>query len=316
MWSGVFDGIGGGVRPVRRGAAMKIIASWLLLGCLSGLAAASEQAGPPGLTAEQIVEKNIAARGGLDAWRKIQSMVWIGHIESSSAPAPSLPFLLEMKRPNKTRFEITLPGQQRSVRAYDASNGWKLRTASNGRPQVQPYTLDELRYAHDGQGIDGPLMDHQAKGVAVALEGVEEIEGHKAYRLTVTLASGAAHHVWIDAQNFLDIKSDREARSASGHAGAVSVYYRNYQAVDGLPIPMMIETGAGSGMTPDKMVIDKVMLNPPLADRLFALPTTSPGHSATAASAGRQPPARPVQLPSPDAARATSQSLPSSGGGQ
>jgi hypothetical protein len=43
----------------------------LLLGCLSGLAAASEQARPPGLTAEQIAEKNITARGGPDTWRKI-----------------------------------------------------------------------------------------------------------------------------------------------------------------------------------------------------------------------------------------------------
>jgi len=44
---------------------------------LAGLIAAASGADPaPGLTAAQIVEKNAAARGGLEAWRKIQTMSW------------------------------------------------------------------------------------------------------------------------------------------------------------------------------------------------------------------------------------------------
>ncbi len=47
---------------------------------------------------------------------------------------------------------------------YDGTHGWKLRQASSGSPDLQPFTPDELNFARDAQGIDGPLMDYLAKG--------------------------------------------------------------------------------------------------------------------------------------------------------
>jgi hypothetical protein len=225
----------------------------------------------PELTAAQIVEKNVAARGGLEAWRKIQSMVWVGHIERPNTDAPSLPYVLEQKRPNKTRFEIKARNQT-WVRIYDGARGWKLRPARNGMPEVVPYTTVELLSAQNGQGIDGPLMDHQAKGIAVTLEGVDDVEGNKAYRLNVKFPSGASNHVWIDAQTFLEVKYDRQSRNATGQTGTVSVYYRDYRSMEGLQIPFTIESGAGTGKLADKMMIDKILLNPPLEDQMFAKP--------------------------------------------
>jgi hypothetical protein len=256
---------------------MKNMAIWAFALCISTLAAASEAGDSLGLTAAQIAEKNAAARGGLEAWRKIQTVTWIGHIESANAPQPSLPFELEMKRPGKTRFEIKLPGQS-SVRMYDGTRGWKLRQAGHGKPEAQPYTPDELSFARDGQGIDGPLMDYQAKGIAIALDGVDEVEGHRAYRLSIKLPSGASHHVWVDAQTFLELKYDRVSRSKFGQSALVTVFYRNYKTVEGLQIPFMIEsrpdnaTEPGQAKATNKMVIDRVFLNPPLEDKVFAYP--------------------------------------------
>lgn len=259
---------------------MQRIAIGKLAGCASMLVLLMTPAAASELTAAQIIEKNAAARGGLDAWRKIQTMVWVGHIESTNAPAPSLPFVLELKRPNKTRFEISAQ-MQTSVRMFDGIQGWKLRPAPNGKPELQPYTPDDLNFARDGQGIDGPLMDYAAKGNVVTLDGIDEIEGHKAYRLNVKLPSGHRHQVWIDAQNFLDIKYDRESHSVSGQSGMVQVFYRNYKTVEGLQIPLTIESRAMS-RTSDKMVIDRVVLNQPLDDHRFTRPNVT-GRSNMAA---------------------------------
>lgn len=248
---------------------MKCMAVVALALGISNLAVASEAGNGQGLTAPQIVEKNAAARGGLEAWRKIQSMAWVGHVDSSNAPQPNLPFALEMKRPNRTRFEIKAQNQT-SVRMFDGAHGWKLRQVNLGKPEVQPYTPDELRFAQEGQGLDGPLMDYQAKGIAVALEGMDEVEGRRAYRLSVKLPSGNSHHIWVDAQTFLEVKYDRLARSKFGQAGTVSVFYRDYRTVEGLQIPFMIESKADKAAATDKMVIEKVLLNPPLEDAVFA----------------------------------------------
>lgn len=250
---------------------MKWITPWMLAGGIVTLAVAGEPAPAPGLTAGQIVEKNMAARGGPEAWRQVETMVWIGHIEGANPSAPGLPFVLQQKRPDKSRFEIQSQGQV-SLRIYDGGHGWKLRAGGNSLPYVEEYNSEELRFARDWQTFDGPLMEPAAKGVTVALEGVDTIEGRAAYRLQVTLPSGERHHVWIDTRTFLDVKSDRAVHHAYGPAGRVSVFYRDYRSYGGLQIPMTIESGNDAIPTRDKMVIDKVQLNPPLADSLFARP--------------------------------------------
>jgi hypothetical protein len=243
-----------------------VLASWFAL-CALGAEAAS----PPELTAEQIVEKNVAARGGAEAWRKVQTMAWLGHMESADAPVRNVAFALEQKRPNKTRFELNAMGQK-TLRVFDGSHGWKVRAARDGSPDVQPFTPQELRFAQGSIVIDSPLIDHDAKRVAVELDGVDQVEGRKAYRLILRTPSGERHNVWIDAKTFLDVKYDRTSYNAAGQAGTVSVVYRDYKTVDGLQIPSTIETGVGSGKAPDRMVIEKISLNPPLDDRMFARP--------------------------------------------
>lgn len=275
---------------------MSRLSKWVSVVCVVTAVHASPLQAEPELSAAQIVERNVAARGGLEAWRKIQSMVWLGHIERTSANAPNLPYVLEQKRPNKTHFEIMAKSQV-GTRVFDGVQGWKVHPGSNGVPALEPYTADELSFARDGQGIDGELMDYQAKGITVALEGMDEVEGHKAYRLSLKRPSGVIHRVWIDAQTFLDVKYERPLRrsvSASGNrspdvlkrAGTVTVFYRNYQPVDGLQIPLLIESGTDMASAADRMVIDKVVLNPPLADKRFAKPDV-PAAGKVLAAEGR-----------------------------
>jgi outer membrane lipoprotein-sorting protein len=250
---------------------MKLIAGWLLAACAATVAFAQGPGAAPNLTAAQIVEKNASARGGADTWRKIQTMAWTGHVESANAPGRNLPFLLEQKRPSSTRFEIAAEGQK-AIRIYDGANGWKLRPGSSGIPDLQPYTADELRFARDAQVIDGPLMDDAAKGGAITLGGVDEVEGRKAYTLNVKLPSGASHRVWVDAETFLEVRFDRNLRNPVGQPAVASVFYRNYRAIEGLQMPMTIETGSAMGKAKDKLVIERIALNPELNDRMFAKP--------------------------------------------
>ena len=292
---------------------MKRVAVWALSACIPALAAAGEPVATPELTTAQIVEKNVAARGGLEAWRKIQTMVWIGHIERTHASAPGLLFVLKLKRPNKTHFEIKAPNQT-ATRMFDGSHGWKLRPARNGQPELQAYTAEELSFAQDGQVIDGPLMDYEAKGITVALEGVDEVEGHKCYRLGVRLPSGVTHHAWVDSQNFLDIKYDQKERNTSGQSGTVSVYYRNYRTIEGLQIPFTIESGDDTTKARDKMVIDKLSLNPPLEDRMFAKPSIPGQRNVISIDTTRPPANRRASLTAPSVLPGISRPSPAVGG--
>lgn len=260
----------------------------VLLAACAAVASAKEVASTA-LSAEQIAAKNEAARGGVEAWRKIQTMLWRGHMESTGAPERIMPFVLDQERPNKTRFDLSTMNQH-SVRVFDGQNGWRTRPQPNGRIDVQPFSPQDLKFAREAQTIDGPLIDHKAKGNDVALLGEDTFEGRKAYRLNVRLASGEHEVIWVDAQSFLDVRLDRMSFNSAGVPGIVSIVYRDFRDVEGLKIPMVMDIGVGSGKTPDKMIIEKVELNPTLDARTFHKPATmrtilEPAQSAQAPSA-------------------------------
>ena len=67
----------------------------VLLGLITGVClpvalwAAGGKTAPPNLTAQQIVEKHVAARGGLQAWRAVQTMSWSGKMDAGAGDSVS-----------------------------------------------------------------------------------------------------------------------------------------------------------------------------------------------------------------------------------
>jgi outer membrane lipoprotein-sorting protein len=225
---------------------------------------------PVDLTAAQIVERNISARGGLQAWRTVKTMSMSGKLDAGGKQKVQLPFLLEMERNRKTRLELQFNGQT-AVQVYDGTNGWKLRPFLNRR-DVEPYTPDELKAASMQADIDGPLVDYVAKGTKVQLEGIQSVEGHDAFNLKLTLKSGQVQHIWVDAQTFLDVKIEGTPRRLDGRFHPVATYLRDYRSVNGLMIPYVNETAVDGVKQTEKILVEKVIVNPKLEDSHFSKP--------------------------------------------
>ena len=248
--------------------------------------AATHAAAPalPALTAAQIVEKNVAARGGLTAWKAVQTMSWKGTMGAGGTNYTSinakgqlkmgereevrLPFRMELKRPLKSRLELDFNGTT-AVQIFDGAKGWKLRPFL-GRTNWDAYSADELKQAAAEPGIDGLLIDYAAKGTRVDLAGTDKVEGHAAYKLKVTRKDGQVRQVWIDGQSFLDIKVDGDPRRFDGKMRKVVVLMRDFKSEQGLMIPRVQETAVEGVAKTEKIQIDGVTVNPKLDDSRFA----------------------------------------------
>jgi hypothetical protein len=194
-------------------------------------------------SARQIVRKNVAARGGLQAWRAGKSMSRSGKLDAGGKQNLQLPFVLEMEQTRKTRLELRFDGET-AVQVYDGTSGWKLRTFLN-RHGVEPYSPAELKAASTQADLDGPLVDYAAKGTKVELTGVHEVEGHDTFdtfNLKLTLKSGQVQHICADAQTFLDVKVEGTPRRLDGKLHPVATYFLDYRSVNGLKIPYVNET--------------------------------------------------------------------------
>jgi hypothetical protein len=296
-------------------AFRRICGSLILAACMAAAAAAAPA--PAKLSAAEVITKNVAARGGLEAWRAVQTMSLSGKTgaggnqrstlrlptqgqatvvtrNTEQSPLPSrrveevyLPFLMELARPRKMRFELQVAGQT-ALQVYDGVNGWKLRPYLN-RLEVEPYTTDEMKAASMQSELDGPLVDYAAKGTRIESDGIEKVEDRDTYKLKLTLKSGDVTHVWVDAQTFLETKVEGQPRRLDGTYHPVEVYYRDYRNVNGLEIPFVLETRVvpvtktamglrDTPVPPEKTLIEKVVINPKFDAGLFskpAIPTKS-----------------------------------------
>ena len=240
----------------------------------------------PAMSAAQVVDRNVSARGGLAAWQAVHTMVWKGKmgagattyaeitakgkLEQKEREETLLPFTFEFKRPLKSRIEIEFNGQT-AIQVFDGTSGWKLRPFL-GRKDWEAFTPEELKQASSAPGIDGLLIDYAAKGAKVESAGTDMVEGHAAYKLTVTRKDGEVRHVWVDGQSFLDIKIDGEPRKLDGHPHPVVIYLRDFRRDQSLMVPHVLETAVQGVPRTEKINIDSVAVNPPLDDARFTKP--------------------------------------------
>jgi len=270
--------------------------------------AADGKSSPAKLSAAQIVQKHLAARGGTQAWAGVQSMVWNGKMDLGYGDAVArsrryltasashngkgarglppwaatknpdrkqlqVPFVLEMKRPGKSRVELEFSGKT-AVQVFDGAKGWLLRPYLN-RDDWEPFSPEQAKaQQQDKWELGGPLMDYAARGTTVSVVSMDKVEGHDAYQLALTQKSGEVQHVWVDAKSFLDVKVEGTPRRMDGKLRAVFVTEREFHQVQGVMVPFVLETAVDGSTDTHRMVIEKVALNPRLADARFTKPKT------------------------------------------
>jgi hypothetical protein len=222
------------------------------------------------LSAAQIAEKNVAARGGLAAWGAVNSMTMSGELDAGGDQNAMLPFVMTLKRPHKSRLEIRFQDQA-AVQVYDGVQGWKVRPYLN-RNEIEPYTPAEAKSAAVASELDGPLIDYAKKGTKVELVGAQAVEGKSAYKLKLTLKDGTQSHLWVDANSFLELKIEGVPRKMDGKVRNVAIYYRDYKTEKGLTVARVLETVVEGVKQTHKISIQSVAVNQPADDALFAKP--------------------------------------------
>jgi hypothetical protein len=89
----------------------------------------------------------------------------------------------------------------------------------------------------------------------------------------------------VDGATFLESKMEGNPRRLDGRMRKVENYLRDYRKVEGVLIPFVSESKVETAPQARKMTVEKVVLNPPLEDRLFGKPTPPAGAAGNGAAA-------------------------------
>jgi len=231
-------------------------------------------------TAEDIVAKNIQARGGIEKIRAVQTLRMTGTMLVGD---DRLPTTIEWKRPDKTRWEFEADGQT-AIQVYDGKRGWTLMPFEGNKDpeEMSDQELEDVALQAD---LDGPLVDAAAKGNKITLLGKDDSDGRQAWELKVTRKNGDERFVYIDAETYLQTKTVTK-RSMGGQEIEIKSVIDDYRTVDGVQLPHSFDASAEGMPAGQSLRFSKAEINVPIDDSRFQKPPS-------------EPPSRPTSKPDP-----------------
>jgi hypothetical protein len=227
-------------------------------------------------TADEIVAKVLAARGGLEKAKAVQTERITGTIYFN--PELYGPFVAEFKRPGKMHNEVTIQNKT-VVRSFNGKDtGWVINPFV-GKVVAESMSAEDIKDAVNEADFDGPLVDAKAKGNTIELTGTEKVEGRDAYVLKVTHKDGQVSSYSFDTKTFLLVKWSG-ADSVNGEAVTRETLFHDYRDVGGLKFAFELVSNTPGADVTQRIVVEKIELDPPIDEARFGKPPAPPSSPA------------------------------------
>lgn len=228
-------------------------------------------------TADEVIEKHLAAMGGREALVKITTRKAVGTVTLTN-PNGDLtgPIELYSKAPTKTRalivLDLTPMGMNDKMtldQKFDGTSGWTLNSLQGDAP-ITGNQLDNMKNA----SFPNPLLNYKADGTKVELLPNETVAGKSAVVLRITPKVGSVAKLFLDATTYLPVRSTATINSPQmggdvDQAGEAS----DYRKVDGVMVPFKtvnaVSDKSGTTLQTVTIVLTNVEHNVPIADAMF-----------------------------------------------
>jgi len=218
-------------------------------------------------TADELIAKNIAAKGGMAKLKAINSLRMSGRLETQGIVIE----LAADQRPlDLVRQSATIQGMTQ-VQAYDGSQGWQINPFS-GRRDPELMGEDDVRDMVEGSDFYGPLVDYKEKGSKVEYVGHATVDGDDALLLKVTLKNGDILNYYLDPDTYIEIRTEK-LMFVRGSVRQSFNNYGSYKKVNGVYFPFSIESGSPrSPGSAAKITFTKIEANVAIPDAEFKMP--------------------------------------------
>lgn len=230
---------------------------------LGAIFAIAISAGAFAQTVDEIVDKHIAAMGGLDKIKNVTSLITDRSLALNGMEIPSKTTISVGKG---MRTESTVMGNS-MVEVIDGSTGWMIRpTMMGGTGEPEEMPADQVKQRVGQLDPFGPLVNYKEKGNKVELVGKEKVDKKDNFHLKVTTKDGQEMALFLDASTYLLSKL---RATMNGQEGEIS--FSDYKETDGIKFANAMEmSNPQMGMV--SFLTNKVIVNSKLDESIFKKP--------------------------------------------
>jgi len=217
------------------------------------------------LTASAVVARYLDARGGVEAWRQVESLEMTGVFSVVSKRSH---FTLIRQQGDLYRLDYLMQDVP-AIRARDAEGPWMLNAWL--RPEVGRVDEDPYKSQLERESLFPLLLlDYEEKGIEVELLGEGEVEGMATVDLKITLPDGNEEIWHLDPDSFLELAADSQIYDYTQLADPMQqrIFFDDFREVEGLKFPFQIEWEFWARL--ETMTVEEITLNPEIDKARFS----------------------------------------------
>jgi outer membrane lipoprotein-sorting protein len=215
------------------------------------------------MTAEQVIEKGIAASGGREAIGKITSRTAKGNVDVTFAGITA-PMEIFAKAPNKMVSITTVEGYGIIKNGFDGTVGW----SDTPEAGIQEFKGERNEEAKRNATFNG-MLNWKELYEKAELKGKEKVGERDAYVLVLTPNVGKPVTQYYDASTFELIRQVQTSITDQGET-EIRSEFSDYKDIDGVKAPMTIKQTIPMGDLIIKMT--EVKHNVEIEDAKFTKP--------------------------------------------
>lgn len=213
---------------------------------------------PSGMTAEKIIEDYVNAIGGKAKIAAIKDL----QMSSSMNMGGAALLINTWQKDGKSVMKMTMNGQAVNTRIYDGAKA--TESGMNGNHEL---TGEELNDAKE-QAAFCKEADYLSKGYKLALKGIENLNGSKAYVVEVLRPDGKKSTDYYDMKSSLKIREISTVPGQDGQPVTMTTDFSDYKESSGVLFPNTV-TLSGIFPIPVKVVVQEIKVNAGIDDAMF-----------------------------------------------
>jgi len=215
-------------------------------------------------TADEIIKKYADAMGGLENFKKVKTFKMSGNVNTQGM---DLPITVQIINGSAVRTEVNIESMgQKVINVYKDGKGWKINPFA-GATSATDLSAAELNDLKMQSFLANQLMDYKARNGKVELQGQEDVNGTKAFKIKFTGDNNKVTTYYINTTSFVPVKAV-STRDIMGQDTEVETYFGDVKDVEGLKFNTSLVQKI-SGQTFQEIHFDKLELNVPIDAKIF-----------------------------------------------
>lgn len=210
-------------------------------------------------TLDEIIAKNLIARGGVDKIKGLKSVV----MESTNnMQGQEVPIKLTLAQDKGIKMEMTLMGMDNymMVNKKEGYNYFPI----GGQKSPEPMPAEQVSGMQEAFDLHGEFINTKEKGIKLELQGEEDVDGTQCYKILCVRPDKTEKRIYIDKELNQIIKEVSKV-TINGKEMEQASEYSNFKMVDG--VVFAHEVGGPMG----KMKVNKIIVNSDIPESFFAV---------------------------------------------